>query len=174
MKRSEKAAAIECSLPRFIVFAIFGLLCFTTADNNSKGRLFYKTEKKSFELDLNFAHFIIGPDSFDPNKKIRRLIFTEKSLDAQIRSCEAMNCVDPEIEGLQVDLDAAQRILYWINLNGQLVQYSGTTGYESIALTTNNKEQITGTLKFDNSAAGGPIVDVTFDAKLLKTFTKAR
>lgn len=150
------------------------LFSFTPADENSKGKLLYKTSKKSFDINLNFAHFIVGPDTFDPNKKIRRLIFTEKSLNDKIKSCDAMNCVDPAIEGLQVDLDAAHRILYWVNLNGQLVQYSGTAVYEKLSLTTDTKEQIAGTFKFDDSAAGGPTVDVTFDAKLLKIFAKAR
>lgn len=85
-----------------------------------------------------------------------------------------MNCTDPEIEGIQVDLDAAHRILYWVNLNGQLVQYSGTAPYEELTLTTDSKEQLAGTLKFDHSVAGGPMVDVTFNAKILKTFAKVR
>ncbi|NIJ52110.1 hypothetical protein [Dyadobacter arcticus] len=150
------------------------LLSFTISYDNSKGKLLYNTSKKSFDLNLNFVHFIVGPDSFDPNKKIRRLIFTEKSLDAKIKSCDVMNCTDPEIEGIQVDLDAAHRILYWVNLNGQLVQYSGTAPYEELTLTTDSKEQLAGTLKFDHSVAGGPMVDVTFNAKILKTFAKVR
>jgi hypothetical protein len=85
-----------------------------------------------------------------------------------------MNCVDQYIEGLQVDLDAAPRLLYWISLNNQLVQYSGTVQNEMLTLTTDTPDHLAGTLKFDQSGSGGAKVEVTFDAKLIKTFAKAR
>lgn len=158
-------------LTGFAVF--FALLAFVAADN-SKGKLVYKGPKKTFNVDLQFARFVSGPDAFDDKKKIRRLIFTGTNIDSKIKSCDAMNCVDVHIEGLQVDLDAAPRLLYWVSLNGQLVQYSGTVVNETLSLTTDSKERLAGTLKFDQSAAGGPTVEVTFDAPLLKTFAKAR
>jgi len=75
---------------------------------------------------------------------------------------------------MQVDLDAAPRLLYWISLNNQLVQYSGTAQNEFLTLTADTNDHLAGTLKFDQSASGGPVVDITFDTKLLKTFAKAR
>ncbi|SDG91904.1 hypothetical protein SAMN04487996_12566 [Dyadobacter soli] len=150
------------------------LLSFITRTDVGKGKLAYKTGSKSFDMNIKSAVFIAGPDGFDSGKKIRRLIFTTNALDDKIKSCGAMNCVDQYIEGIQVDLDAAPRLLYWISLNNQLVQYSGTAQNEFLTLTTDTPEHLAGTLKFDQSASGGPAVDVTFDAKLLKTFAKAR
>lgn len=150
------------------------LFAFVTGTEPSKGKLTYKTGSKSLETDLKFAHFITGPDAFDDKKKIRRLIFTATSLDDKIKSCNAMNCVDQYIEGLQVDLDAAPRLLYWISLNKQLVQYSGTAQNDALTLTTDTPDHLAGTLRFDQSGAGGAIVEVTFDTKQLKAFTKAR
>lgn len=147
---------------------------FNTRSDVGKGKLVYKTGSKAFDMNIKSAYFIAGPDGFDSGKKIRRLIFTTNTLDDKIKSCGAMNCVDQYIEGLQVDLDAAPRLLYWISLNNQLVQYSGTAQNEFLTLTTDSPDHLAGTLKFDQSASGGPAVDVTFDAKLLKTFTKAR
>ncbi|MEO6283531.1 MAG: hypothetical protein ABIN80_04495 [Dyadobacter sp.] len=155
-------------------FAVFIFLLAFVAADHSKGKLVYKGPKKTFNVDLQFARFVIGPDAFDDKKKIRRLIFTGTNIDEKIKSCDAMNCVDVHIEGLQVDLDAAPRLLYWVSLNGQLVQYSGTAVTETLSLTTDSQERLAGTLKFDQSAAGGPTVEVTFDAPLLKTFAKAR
>lgn len=154
----------------------FALLLFSLTNHSDvgKGKLVYKTGSKSFDLNIKSAYFIAGPDGFDDNKKIRRLIFTTNALDEKIKSCKAMNCVDQYIDGLQVDLDAAPRLLYWISLNNQLVQYSGTAQNEFLTLTTDSPEHLAGTLKFDQSASGGPAVDVTFDAKLMKTFAKAR
>jgi hypothetical protein len=150
------------------------LLSFISRSDVGKGKLVYKTGSKSFDTNIKSAYFIAGPDGFDSGKKIRRLIFTTSPLDDKIKSCSAMNCVDQYIEGLQVDLDAAPRLLYWISLNKQLVQYSGTAQNEFLTLTTDSPEHLAGTLKFDQSASGGPLVDVTFDAKLVRTFAKAR
>lgn len=150
------------------------LLSFITHSDAGKGKLVYKTGSKSFDMNIKSAYLIAGPDGFDSGKKIRRLIFTTNPLDDKIKSCGAMNCVDQYIEGLQVDLDAAPRLLYWISLNNQLVQYSGTAQNEFLTLTADTPDHLAGTLKFDQSASGGPAVDVTFDAKLVKTFAKAR
>ena len=147
---------------------------FNTRSDAGKGKLVYKTGSKAFDMNIKSAYFIAGPDGFDSGKKIRRLIFTTNTLDDKIQSCGAMNCVDQYIEGLQVDLDAAPRLLYWISLNNQLVQYSGTAQNEFMTLTADTQDHLAGTLKFDQSASGGPVVDVTFDAKLVKTFAKAR
>jgi len=150
------------------------LLSFTFRSDVGKGKLAYKTGSKSFDMNIKSASFIAGPDGFDSGRKIRRLIFTTAALDDKIKSCGAMNCVDQYMEGLQVDLDAAPRLLYWISLNNQLVQYSGTAQNEFLTLTIDTPDRLAGTLKFDQSASGGPVVDVTFDAKLMKMFTKAR
>lgn len=150
------------------------LLSLITRSDVGKGKLVYKTGSKSFDMNIKSAYFIVGPDGFDSGKKIRRLIFTTNALDDKIKSCGAMNCVDQYIEGMQVDLDAAPRLLYWVSLNNQLVQYSGTAQNEFLTLTTDTPDRLAGTLKLDQSASGGPVVDVTFDAKLVKTFAKAR
>ena len=158
----------------FFVAALCARGSFTFGEDGSKGTLVYKGSKKTFSIDLKYAYFVTGPDSFDPDKKIRRLIFTSQNLEAKIKSCEVMNCIDPAIEGIQVDLDAAHRILYWVNLNGQTVQYSGTAVLESVDLTTQAKDRLAGSLKIDDSGAGGPRVNVTFDVSLVKSFAKHR
>ena len=158
----------------FVLVALFVLMSLTFGGDSSKGTLIYKGKKKTFNIDLKYAYFVAGPDSFDPNKKIRRLIFTNVNLEAKIKSCEVMNCVDSSIEGIQVDLDAADRILYWVNLNGQLVQYSGTAMLDAMVLTTESKDRLAGSLKIDALASGGPSVDVSFDVTLLKSYLKSR
>lgn len=153
---------------------LFAIVAFTLQKDNAKGSLIYKGNKKSYQVELKFAHFVTGPDSFDPKKKIRRLIFTNANMDGRIKSCSVMNCVDQYIEGVQVDLDAAHRILFWVSLDGQLVQYSGTAPLEAITLSTQTEKRIAGKLKIDNASGGGPIMEVTFDALLLKDFAKHR
>jgi hypothetical protein len=153
---------------------LLAITSFIVQSENASGTLTYKSSKKVFNIPLKYAHFLTGPDAFDAKKTIRRLVFTGKDMEAKIKSCDAMNCPDTSIEGIQIDLDAAPRILYWINLDNGLVQYSGTAAYDILALTTDSKGRLAGTIKIDASAGGGPTLAVKFDAKLLKNFTKAR
>jgi len=67
-----------------------------------------------------------------------------------------------------VDLVPGGHIEYWIALNGQLVQYSGTEPVESLQITANEATRLAGKLKFDSTGAGGPRLDVEFDAPLTK------
>jgi hypothetical protein len=161
-------------IPAWKFISILAILSFTVQQENSKGSLVYKGNKKTYNVELKYAHFVTGPDSFDPDKKIRRLIFTSSSLESRIKTCEVMSCVDRYIEGIQVDLDAAHRILYWVNLNDQLVQYSGTAALDAISISSQSDDRIAGRLQIDNAAGGGPVVDVTFDAALIKSFAKHR
>jgi hypothetical protein len=157
-----------------VILVFTSILSFTVQNENASGTLTYKTAKQAFKVPLKFAHFVTGPDAFDAKKKIRRLVFTGKDLEAKIKACGAMNCIDPSIEGIQVDLDAAPRILYWVNLNNQMVHYSGTAGNDILSLQTESADRITGTINLDQSASGGPALQVKFDAALLKNFTKAQ
>lgn len=151
-----------------------GLMSFVGSGDSSQGHLIYSAGKKTFKLSLKYAYFVTGPDAFDGQKIIRRLIFTEKDIALKIKECGVMNCVDPLIEGIQIDLDAAPRLLYWVNLNNGLTQYSGTQVTEAMTLSKDTQEALAGTLNFDNSAAGGPVVDVKFEATRIKAFSKHR
>jgi hypothetical protein len=59
-------------------------------------------------------------------------------------------------------------------LNGQRVQYSGTARPSTLTLTTDTPGRIAGKFVVDDSAAGGPQVDIAFDAALVKEMTLAR
>ena len=61
-----------------------------------------------------------------------------------------------------------------IALNDQLVQYSGTVESTALKATADTPDHFAGMLKFDDSSAAGPKIDVEFDAPLLKAFAKAR
>ena len=75
-------------------------------------------------------------------------------------------------DGMTVDFDSGPRLNYWFVANDQLVQYSGTVEPSAAKLTTDTPARVAGTLKFDAAGAGGPTVDVTFDATLVLEVTK--
>ena len=102
-------------------------------------------------------------------KPMRRLILSPKDIGSKIASCAKMSCVDGDLdEGLKVDFVDGPRLNYWLVMNGQKIQYSGTEPKESLASTANDAKKVAGTLRFDKTGVGGPKVDVTFDAALVK------
>ena len=131
---------------------------------DAKGTVAYKGRT----LDVKYAYLVTTKDAMS-GKSMRRLILAPKDIDAKIASCAKMSCVDGDLDdGIEVDFVDGPRLNYWLVMNGQKVQYSGTEPKESLAATADDAKKIAGALKFDKTAAGGPKVDVTFDAGFVK------
>ena len=86
---------------------------------------------------------------------------------------EAVGAYDPNLEPPKVEFNE-ERLNYWLNLNGGLVQHSNTTQPAALKATTDTAQRLAGHLTFDGTPGGGAKVDLEFDATLLKEFTKAR
>jgi hypothetical protein len=141
------------------------------AAGQAKGTLSHKGKSVTFA----HAYLVTGPDAMDTKKMIRRLILTTKDLGAKIRGCQAMSCSDGEVtQGLVVDIGSGPRLNYWMALNDQKVQHSGTQPPASLKATADEPKRLTGKLSFDDAASSGPKVDVEFDAALVKEFKAAR
>jgi hypothetical protein len=131
---------------------------------DAKGTVAYKGRT----LEVKHAFLVTTKDAMS-GKPMRRVILAPKDIGAKIASCAKMSCVDGDLDdGLEVDFVEGPRLNYWLVMNGQKVQYSGTEPKESLAPTANDPKKVAGTLKFDKTAAGGPKVDVTFDASFAK------
>ncbi len=167
--------------PRIAECVAAGLLALATsaalpsgshgAAGQAKGTLSHKGKSVTF----THAYLVTGPDAMDTKKMIRRLILTTKDLGAKIRGCQAMSCSDGEVtEGLVVDIGSGPRLNYWMALNDQKVQHSGTQPPASLKATADAPKRLTGKLSFDDAASSGPKVDVEFDAALVKEFKAAR
>ena len=131
---------------------------------DAKGTVAYKGRT----LEVKYAFLVTTKDAMS-GKSMRRLIFAPKDIGAKIASCAKMSCVDGDLDdGLEVDFVDGPRLNYWLVMNGQKVQYSGTEPKESLASTANDAKKVAGTLRFDKTSAGGPKVDLTFDASFTK------
>ena len=131
---------------------------------DAKGTVAYKGRT----VDVKHAFLVQTTDAMS-GKPMRRLILSPKDIGAKIASCAKMSCVDGDLdEGLEVDFVEGPRLNYWLVMNGQKIQYSGTEPRESLASTANDAKKVAGTLRFDKTSAGGPKVDVTFDAPFTK------
>lgn len=69
-----------------------------------------------------------------------------------------------------MDFDAGPRLGYWFVANGQRVQHSAGGRFNTIELEADKPQRIAGKWVFDDTPGGGPNVDVTFDASLIKAF----
>jgi len=122
-------------------------------------------------VNLKYAWLVAGPYLQDPGKTVRRLILSTKDIGAQLKACKTMMCADGQvIEGVTVDFDVSPRLNYWIALDGQKVQYSGTVTPDAFAARANDAKHLAGRLAIDDVAAGGPKIDAEFDVVLFKEF----
>ena len=121
---------------------------------------------------IRYAWLVVGPDAVDPKRTIREVVLSADDIGAKLKACTRMGCASGLVgEGMTVDFDAGPRLNYWVSLNGQRVQYSGTEPPSSFAATANDGKRVAGRLRIDKKSAGGPTIDVEFDAPLAKTFT---
>lgn len=134
------------------------------AGTDAKGTISFKARTGKVE----YAYLVKGPDRVT-SKPVRRLILSATDLGAKIQSCKTMACVDSGLgEGITVSVGEGPRINYWLTLNNQRIQHSGTEDKAVLKTRVNDPKRLAGTLRFDQSAAGGPKVNVEFDAALAK------
>jgi len=151
-----------------IVSVALGVACAMSttlaAAGDAKGTVTYKART----ANVKYAYLVKGPDAVS-TQPIRRLILSATDLGAKISACKTMACTDSDLnDGLTVNFDSGPRLNYWMVLNDQKIQYSGTLKPEVLKTTASDGKRIAGKLAFDDAGAGGPKVDVEFDAALVK------
>jgi hypothetical protein len=137
------------------------------------GSISYRSKAGLISVWPKYAYLVKGPDTVT-GYTVRRVVLSASDLAPRLRSCATMMCGDGDMtEGLTIDLDAGARINYWFVAQGQRVQYSGTAEPSSLRLSTDTDQRVAGSWRLDARPAGGPQVQIEFDAALLKVFTKA-
>jgi hypothetical protein len=145
------------------------------ASGPAKGTMVFKNKGKEIKTTFAHAFLVKGPDGVDVTKVLRRVLLTNADIAAKLKACETMACIDAAFgSGLQVDWDAGPRLLYWLTLNDHSVQFSGTADPKAFTPRELQDTRIAGRLTFDATFAGGPNVDVEFDAPLVKEIRKRR
>lgn len=138
----------------------------------AKGAATYKAKSGVVTVAFQHAYLMKGPEPGGGNV-IRRVVLSVADVSGALKSCQSMMCADGGIgEGMTVDFDAGPRLNYWFVANDQLIQYSGTVVPTAAKLTTDTPTRIAGTLSIDATGAGGPNVQVEFDASLVKELKK--
>jgi hypothetical protein len=144
------------------------------AADSAKGTASYQGKSGPIVVTVKHVYLVKGPDAMT-GKIIRRLVLSSEDVSAKLRGCATMMCSDGDIgEGMTLDLDSGSRLNYWFVGNNQLVQYSGTADPATLKLTADTPQRVAGKWELDARAAGGPKVDVEFDATLIKELAKLR
>ena len=166
---SRHLTALVCTLAAATVFASASAIA-----GDAQGTITYKGKAGPIVVTVKHAYLVKGPDVVS-GKTIRRVVLSVADVAAKLAACGTMMCSDGDItEGMTIDFDAGPRLNFWFVGNNQLVQYSGTAEPASLKLTADTPQRLAGKWDFDGSAAGGPRVQIEFDAPLVKEVTKLR
>ena len=139
--------------------------------DTASGTLKYKDKRTA----LSYAWLVTGPSDVDSDKTVRRLVLSASDIGPQLLACKTFACTDGEVnEGMTVDFTRGPRLRYWIAINFQTTQYSGTANAETFTARGNDPQRLAGKLRIDDLGAGGPKVDAEFDVALLKELKVAR
>ena len=158
------------ALPAFLI-VLLSMVVSVLADA-AKGTATYKGKSRAVTVTFKHAYLVKGPEA-GSGKVIRRLVLSMTDVSDALKSCQTMMCSDGGIgDGMTVDFDSGPRLNYWFVANDQLIQYSGTVAPTAATLTTDTPTQVAGTLSIDATGAGGPNVQVQFDASLVKELKK--
>jgi len=134
------------------------------AGGTAKGTIAYKDRT----VQVKHAYLVKGPDAMT-KQPARKIILAVADQGKAIAKCQRMMCLDGDMDdGLSIVLDIGPRFGYWMVLNGQKIQYSGTGELKDIVFTQEDGKRLAGKVAFDASKAGGPKVDIEFDAPLVK------
>jgi hypothetical protein len=154
--------------------AALALACSTARADGVTGSIAYQAKSGPIVVTPKYAYLVSGPDEVS-GKPIRRVVLAVADVAPKIRACAAMSCSDGGLsEGMTIDFDAGPRLNYWFVANDQRVQYSGTAEPASLRLAVDTPQRLAGKWDLDGRAAGGPRIQIEFDAPLLKEMKQAR
>ena len=166
-KARERLTTLGCAIA-----AATALASGSVSAGDAKGTINYNAKGGPIVVPVKYAYMVTGPD-FVSRSNIRRVVLSVADVGAKLTACATMSCSDGGIgEGMTIDFDAGPRLNYWFVGNNQLVQYSATAEPASLKLTVDTPKRIAGEWDFDASAAGGPKIQIEFDAPLVKEITK--
>lgn len=159
---------------KFIAAALLifgGIASVASAADAANGKLDFKGRSATFR----HAWLVTGPSDLEPGKTVRRIVLSSADIGATLQACKTFSCTDGEVmDGATIDFTGGPRLNYWIAMNGQKIQYSGTAKPATFTARTDDPKHLAGRIAIDDVAAGGPKLDAEFDVTLLKEFRSAR
>ena len=161
------------TIPALAAAAVAALFSASAGAEPASGTINYQSKAGALAINAANVYLVKGPNAVS-GKTVRQLIFTSADIGAKLQACATMSCASGSVtEGMTVDFDVGPRLNYWVVGNGQKIQYSGTARpEEALKLSADTAQRLAGTLAIDDSTAGGPKVNVKFDASVVKQYAK--
>jgi hypothetical protein len=171
--RNTRHSRLAMAAPALTLAAVAALFPAAAHADPASGTINYQSKAGAVVVNVANVYLVKGPDAVS-GKTIRQLIFTSADVGAKLQACASMMCASGNVtEGMTVDFDAGPRLNYWVVGNGQKIQYSGTAKpNETLKVTADTVQRLAGTLTIDDGAMGGAKVNVSFDAMVVKQFSK--
>ena len=139
---------------------------------SAKGTLTLPGESKPASIALTHAYFFVAPDTFDEKKTSRTIVFTTADERATLEACENTSCaILSSKDGMTVEIADASQANWWAHIAP--IQVSGTAVGQALTLSVDKPDRLSGTFKIGD-AGSSVSTAITFDAPLVKTFTKSR
>ena len=155
-----------------LLFSSAAPLLLAADAGSAKGTLTMKGEEKSQSIELTHAYFFIAPDTFDEKKITRTIVFTTADERSTLDACKNTSCaILSDKDGMTVEVADASMANWWTHVGSH--QMSGTAVGHALTLSVDKPDRLAGTFTV-GEAGSSMVTSVTFDAPLVKTFTKAR
>ena len=136
-----------------------------TASGQAIGTVKYKDKT----VTLQHAYLIAGDNH---GSKVRKVILSAVDIKDEITAATSLMSAGAKLrEGISFELDDSMPFVgYWMAIADQSIQVSAPLDKKLFATTTSTAQRVAGKASFDQSGSGGPKVEATFDAALLKEF----
>lgn len=150
------------------LFCLLAAVAGAAQANSVKGSI----ELSGTRIEPRHVYLVKGPDSFEPQRIERRLIFSVDDIGGALAKCATMACTESALtQGMTLDLDGMP-LEYWIVTPKK--QHSGPAKPAALTATADEAKRVAGRFRVEGNASGVPAIDLEFDATLLKELAKAR
>ena len=153
--------------PMTIILVLASAPVLAAGSDSAKGTLTVEKEKGTASVELMHAYLVSGPDTFDPKKTTRRIVFTKTDERATIEACSDVSCATlSSSDGMTIELGNGSEANWWAHVHP--MQYSGMSEPGELKLSADTAERVAGTFKINTS---GVKTSVVFDAPMVKAFS---
>jgi hypothetical protein len=124
---------------------------------------------KDKTVTLEHAYLVVGDNH---GTRVRKVILSAVDIEDEIAGASSLMSAGAKLrEGISFDLDETMPFVgYWMAIADQSMQVSAPLDAKLFASTVDTPQRVTGKVSFDQTASGGPKVEVSFDATVTKSF----
>jgi hypothetical protein len=121
-------------------------------------------------FDLRYAWLIRGPDAFEPGRLDTYVVMAPDDISAELARCPTVKCAIWDVLKNGVILEPEKDGGFWIRALHPKLAKEQQLSARGWAATIDRPERIAGSVRWEPQGQDPPILDLTIDATLLKSF----